>query len=255
MDSIFLLGLTFFVALIYASIGHGGASGYLALLSFFSIPHEEMATSALCLNLLVSAAAFWSFSKAAYFSWRLTWPFVVSSIPAAFLGGLLKVSAQTYSFLLVGILLFAAFRLLIDPVPKSEAALLRIPSLKATLPLGAGVGALSGMVGIGGGIFLSPLMLLFHWAGAKAVAATSAFFIFVNSLAGLLGRAMRENFSVNPSPLLWGMVATAFVGGILGSRLGANHFSSQWLRRTLGAVLLVAVFKLFRTWGLAIGGD
>lgn len=241
-----LLAFTFLVALVYSSVGHGGASGYLALLSLYSFPREPASASALCLNLLVSGTAFLAFWRAAHFSWRFAWPFVLTSIPAAFLGGLVKVSPSFYSLLLGWVLLLAGFRLLIDVKPIAEKVY-SDPSLLFSLPLGALIGLLSGIVGVGGGIFLSPILLFFRWAEPKRTAAISAFFILVNSFAGLLGRAFRVQFKFDLSSLVIGMVATAFLGGILGSHLGANHFSAWWLRRILAAVLFISAFKLIRS--------
>lgn len=244
-----LLVLIFFVALIYASVGHGGASGYLALLSFFPVPHEEMAMSALRLNLLVAGMAFWTYRKAGHFSWRLTWPFLVTSVPAAFLGGFLKISSGIYSLLLAGVLLYAALRLAVNFETEKIPGILKVPSLKVALPVGAGVGTLSGIVGVGGGIFLSPLILLSKWAPPKETAAASAIFIFINSLAGIFGRHFRQNFELYLSPLLGLMMIAAFLGGLFGSRLGANHFSGKWVRRILALVLAIASFKLARSLG------
>ncbi len=241
-----LLALTFLVAFVYSSVGHGGASGYLALLSLYTFPKEPASASALCLNLLVSGAAFYAFWKASHFSWRFAWPFVLTSIPAAFLGGLIKVPPSVYALLLAWVLVFAGFRLLIDIKLSLKQVSCR-PSLLFSLPLGGLIGVLSGIVGVGGGIFLSPLLLFFRWAEPKRTAAISAFFILVNSFAGLLGRAFRYQFKFDLSSLVIGMVATAFLGGILGSHLGANHFSAGWLRRILSAVLFIAAFKLFRS--------
>lgn len=232
--------LTFLVALVYSSVGHGGASGYLALLSFFEFSPEEMAASALCLNLLVAAVAFWNFFRASHFSWKLTWPFAVTSVPFAFLGGLLKISAAFYSLFLAGVLVFAAFRLLVT-LEKGET-IAAPPPFAVSLPVGAGIGFVSGIAGVGGGIFLSPLLVLCGWGGVKQAAAVSAFFIWVNSLAGLLGRFARHSFTPPPNAAL--LVAAAFVGGVLGSRLGANHFSAVGLKRLLAAVLIAASFKL-----------
>lgn len=239
-ENIILTFLTFIVALIYSSVGHGGASGYLAVLSFFQISHGQMAASALCLNLLVAGMAFWNFLKASHFSWRLTWPFCLTSVPFAFIGGFLKVSSTVYSFLLAAVLVFAAGRLLFE-FDRKVAEISRLPSHSASLSLGGSIGILSGVVGVGGGIFLSPILLLFHWADPKRTAATSAFFILVNSLAGLLGRSVQGHFQI--TEVLVYMVAAAFIGGIIGSRLGANHFSGKWLKRILAGVLLIAAFK------------
>jgi len=237
-----LLALVFLVALAYSSVGHGGASGYLAVLSFFGLAPEAMAPSALCLNLLVSGTSFVSYQRGGHFVWRLLWPFLVTSIPFAFLGGLTKVSSRTYLLALSAALLFAAYRLFLSP-PDNEGGL-RVPSLVVTLPLGAAIGFLSGLIGVGGGIFLSPVLILMKWADPKRTAAVSAAFIWLNSAAGLYGQLLRK--SVDWSGLVW-LVGVAFAGGLVGSYLGAQRFRSLWLRRILAVVLLLATLKLLRT--------
>ncbi len=242
-EIIIILALTFLVAFIYSSVGHGGASGYLAILSFFAIPHEIMAASALCLNVLVASLSFFIYYKARHFSWKLTCPFVLTSIPFAFLGGLIKIPPSFYALLLAGALLFAGVRLLWD-LDKNTGNIKSEPSFSFAVLIGGGIGLLSGMVGVGGGIFLSPILILLRWADPKTTAASSAFFILVNSMAGLAGRYLRGNLHLTPEWSL--MVITAFLGGILGSRMGAHHFPSAWLRRILACVLFLAVFKLIR---------
>ncbi len=239
-----LLALVFFVALAYSSVGHGGASGYLAVLSFFGLPPAAMAPSALCLNLLVSGTSFTSYWRAGHFALRLLWPFLLTSIPFAFLGGLTVVSPRTYLVLLATLLLVAAYRLLVVKPPPQEESFLRVPPLHVALPAGAGIGFLSGVIGVGGGIFLSPLIILLRWADAKRTAAASAAFIWVNSAAGLYGHLLRK--TVDWPALLW-LVGAAFAGGLVGSYLGAQRFRGLWLRRILGVVLLVATVKLLRT--------
>ena len=245
MSGLLILALlTFLVALIYSSVGHGGASGYLAVLSFFAVPHEAMAASALCLNLLVAGLSFFIYKKARHFDGGLTWPFVLTSVPAAFLGGLMKIPAALYAFLLAGALSLAALRLLID-LDKNTGPIKGRPPLGIAMMIGGLVGVLSGVVGVGGGIFLSPILILCHWAEPKKTAAASAFFILVNSASGLLGRLLRGSLQWSPS--LSSMILAAFLGGLLGSRLGARTFPSLWLRRILAFVLFLAVFKLIRT--------
>jgi len=243
-----LLGLVFFVALAYASVGHGGASGYLAVLSFFGMPPAVMAPSALLLNLLVSGTSFTAYWLAGWFVFRLLWPFLLTSIPFAFLGGLTAVPARLYLLLLSGVLFFAAYRLVVVAPPPLAESFVRPPRLAVALPLGGGIGFLSGIIGVGGGIFLSPLLILLKWADAKRTAAASAAFIWINSLAGLYGHLLRT--PVDWAGLVW-LVAAVFAGGLVGSHLGAQRFPGPWLRRILGGVLLVATLKLLRT---ALGG-
>lgn len=230
----------FLIALAYASVGHGGASGYLAALSFFALRPDEMAATALTLNLVVASLSLVSFVRAGHFNGRITWPFVVASAPAALIGGLIPVSSHLYARLLAVALCVAAWRLAMDPretaVPSS-----RTPSLAVTVPVGAGIGWLSGAVGVGGGIFLSPLLLLLRWATPKQTAASAAAFILVNSAAGLAGRAARSGLAYGT---LWPLLLAAILGGWLGAHLGANHFSGRTLKRLLAVALLVASVKL-----------
>lgn len=239
-EIILLLTLTFLISLLYSSVGHGGASGYLALLSFFAVGQEAMAATALCLNLLVAGLAFFNFAKARHFSWSLTWPFLAASIPCAFLGGYMRVSSHFYHSLLAAVLLFACIRM---AMPLRGAENHRdLPSLLISLPVGGAIGLLSGIVGVGGGIFLSPILILCRWADTKSTAAASAFFILINSLAGLAGRYFRGGVELMPYAAV--LVFAAFTGGILGSQLGAGCLSPKTLRRTLVFVLLSACFKL-----------
>ncbi len=239
--------LIFIVAFLYASVGHGGASGYLAILSLFGFALNEMASTALILNVVVAGLALYEYTRGGYFSWSLTWPFIIASIPAAFLGGLLTVSPQTYGLLLAATLLWASFRLGGFNLSKNDSAETvqaikpaEIP-LRFSLPAGGIIGLISGMVGVGGGIFLSPLMLILKWADVKPVAATSAFFIVVNAVAGLLGRVSRGGLIVGD---LLPFLLAAVAGGWLGSNLGAQKFSGPTLRRLLAVVLLIAAIKL-----------
>ncbi|MDO8587318.1 MAG: sulfite exporter TauE/SafE family protein [Armatimonadota bacterium] len=233
--------LIFVVAVLYSSVGHGGASGYLAVLSLLAIPRAEMATTALALNILVAGTACLNFHRSNHLRLRLTWPLIVLSIPGALIGGAIYVPERVYSLLLAVALLAAAVRLsgLLNPLSREEK--LRPLRLPAAVPLGGAIGLLSGIVGIGGGVFLSPVMILARWAGAKQVAATSACFIVVNSIAGLSSRMISHNADFGIVPAL---PLAAFAGGLIGSSLGARRFSSLALRRVLATVLVTAAVKL-----------
>ncbi len=239
-----LWALVAFAAAVYASVGHGGASAYLAILSLYGVAPAEMSTSALLLNILVAGVALVTYARAGHLSARLTWPFIAGSLPAAYLGGLLHVSPRVYELLLGIALLAAAIRLWWTPRQRQEPLAKMLPWTVA-LPVGAGIGVLSGVVGVGGGIFLSPVMILAGWAGAKQTAATSAVFIVVNSIAGLAGRAARGALVLGHLPTL---VAVAFLGGIVGARLGAHRLLPLHLRRVLAVLLIFVAIKTFATW-------
>jgi uncharacterized membrane protein YfcA len=233
--------LVFIVASLYSSVGHGGASGYLAVLSFFAVTPAVMSSTALVLNVLVAGVAMLSYYRAGHLSWKLSLPFIILSIPMAFLGGLLRISDRAYFLILAVVLVIAAFRLAISVARGDPDAVQRNVSWPVSLPVGGGIGLLSGIVGVGGGIFLSPVMLLMRWANAKKTSATSAFFIVVNSLAGIGGRVAKGGLEfVDMLPL----VVAAFLGGLAGSHFGANKFSGIVLRRLLAVVLVVASIKL-----------
>lgn len=228
------------VAFLYAAVGHGGASGYLALMAFFSFAPDFMRPAALLLNIAVSLIAFIQFYRQGHFSWRLFWPFALASIPAAFLGGMLTVEADVYKKVLAVLLLFSVVRLLVE-IPLREKKRNGATHMPGALAIGAAIGFLSGLIGIGGGIILSPVILLLHWADMKKTAAVSALFIFVNSLAGLAG-LYTKGFEIEPQ-MFW-MLLIAFVGGAFGSYFGAGSFENRKLKWILAIVLLIASVKL-----------
>lgn len=236
----FIYPLIFIVAVAYAAVGHGGASGYLAVLALFGFAPSQMASSALALNLLVSGTAFIAFWRAGFFDAKLLWPFALASIPAAFLGGLIKISPRIYGSLLFMALLFAGARLLLTKTAKDSGDPTVIPSYFLTIPIGLIIGFISGMVGVGGGIFLSPLLILFGWSDAKHAAAVSAAFIWVNSAAGLFGHLHRQGLNLAE---FWPLTLFAFLGGLLGSYVGSRHLPNLTLRRILAGVLGVAAYK------------
>jgi uncharacterized protein len=227
------------VGFLYGSVGHGGASGYLAALALMGYPPAGFKASALLLNLLVAAISFWSFRRAGHFDWKLFWPFIVLSVPCAFIGAFIHLTPRHYGLILAGTLVLAGLRLALpDPAGKQAASK---PPLTVALASGGALGLLSGVVGVGGGIFLSPLMILLGWADAKKTAAISAAFIWVNSAAGLAG-ALKQSGTGSLS--LWPLALAAGAGGLAGSRLGARHATVLQLRRLLAVVLLIAAYKL-----------
>ncbi len=230
------------VAFLYATVGHGGASGYLALMVLFAFTPEVMRPTALVLNLVVSLVAFLQYYRQGHFQWRLFWPFAVASIPAAFLGGQIVMDDAIYKKILGVLLLLSVIRLLISGTKQN--IIIRHPQWLAAIAVGAAIGFLSGLIGIGGGIILSPVILLLHWGDLKKTAAVSALFIFVNSIAGLAG-LMTRGFDFNPQMAL--MIILAFGGGILGSWLGAGRMGNAQLKWVLAVVLVIASVKLLTT--------
>lgn len=227
------------VAAAYSMVGHGGASGYLALLAFTSISPKLASTTALVLNVVVAGITWVAFQRARHFDFRLAWPFLVGSIPFAALGGLLHVESRVQDLLLAGTLTYAAVVLAIR-LPAS-AAPSEAPERWTCVGLGAGIGLLSGIIGVGGGIFLSPLMILRNWAKPHTVASVSAVFIWANSVAGLVARPWPR---VQESLALWPLIIAGVIGAVVGSWVGAQRVSGIGLRRALAAVLVLAVVKL-----------
>lgn len=242
MEEILFLCLLFLVAFLYASVGHGGASGYLALMAILGIAPDIMKPSALLLNLFVSLMSFIQFYRSGHFRWNLLWPFALASVPLSFLGGWLTVDAVIYKKILGALLLIPILRFVW--LRFQAVAPLQKASIPLSLGVGGGIGFLSGLIGIGGGIILSPVLLLLRWADQKQTAAISALFIFVNSLAGLGGQ-LTKSFHFPIETIGW--VGIAFIGGSIGAWLGARRFQQQLLQYVLTAVLLIAVWKLLFT--------
>lgn len=236
-----LAGLVLLVAFLYASVGFGGATGYLAVMSFFAISPPVAASTALTLNVVVAGIAFTNYTLHGHLQARLLWPFLLASIPAAFLGGTLRLEQVTYQVLLNVVLLYVAARMLFSNHLSRPDRVLKPPSWLLALASGAALGLLSGMLGIGGGIFLSPLILLAGWGAPKQAAASSAGFILLNSLSGLAGRAWSGALEFGQFGG-W-LVILGVIGGIAGSTLGARFLSGLAVRRLLGVVLLIAVAR------------
>jgi uncharacterized membrane protein YfcA len=238
-ETILLAAGIFLAAVLYSSVGHGGASAYLAVMALAGIAPAVMRPTALVLNLFVAGIAAVQFARAGHFSWRLFWPFALGSIPLAYFGGTIHLPTDVYKQILGAVLLFAALRLVFEPRGKAPERA-AMPVWLAIL-VGAAVGLLSGLTGVGGGIFLSPILLVGGWAQPKPVAAVSAAFIWVNSLAGLAGQA--PSLAMIPvAAYSWG--GAAVFGGLLGSTYASRRLPGRTLKRLLAAVLVVAGVKM-----------
>lgn len=234
--------ILFFVAFLYAAVGHGGASGYLALMAIYGIAPEEMKPTALVLNLFVSITSFTHYYRGDYFKYKIFIPMAAASIPLAFIGGMITVEENIYKRILGVLLLFPILRFFFfKNVEDNE---LKSHKVFFAIFIGGIVGLLSGMIGIGGGIILSPILLLLHWTNQKQTAAISAAFIFVNSVAGL-GGMLTQGISFTKDMILY--VIVAFIGGFLGAYLGAKKFNHNVLKYVLATVLLLASYKLIFT--------
>ncbi len=232
------------IAFLYASVGFGGATGYLAVMSQFGIEPNLMATTSLLLNIVVSGIAFINYTRAGHTKKRLMTSFPLASIPASFLGGFFKLNEEVYFLLLYTVLTYVMVRMLFAPKDSGQSSkVMQSPPFWLTLTSGAGIGFLSGMVGIGGGIILSPLIILMRWGTAKQAASTAAGFIFLNSLSGLLGRYIGGNLMFGELGA-W-LLPVGIFGALAGSYFGAHRFSSLLTQRLLGVVLLVAVIRFW----------
>ena len=233
--------LLFVIAMLYAMVGHGGASGYLALMAIFGVAPETMKPTALLLNVFVSLVAFAQFYKSGHFKFSMFWPLALASVPMAWLGGTVHIEAALYKKILAVLLLLPMLRILwrreleINELSPYNPVLLAV--------MGAAIGYVSGLIGIGGGILLSPLLLLLRWSTQKQTAALSALFIFVNSIAGLLGQ-FSQGITLSHDMLTY--VVIAFLGGFIGANWGAFRLQQQQLKYVLMVVLVIAIFKLFQ---------
>jgi hypothetical protein len=226
----------------YAAVGHGGASAYLAALALAGIAPAEMRPVALALNILVSSLATWKFHRAGHFRWRLFWPFAAAAIPLAYVGGAITLPGQAYRALVGVVLVYAAWQLWRSARAGDEMREVREPPLAAAMAIGGAMGLLAGLTGVGGGIFLSPLLLMLGWAGTKQTSAVAAPFILVNSVAGLAAIFVTKGAAL-PS-YVWFLAPAVLAGGWLGAEYGSRRFANPLVRRVLAVVLAAAGVKM-----------
>jgi uncharacterized membrane protein YfcA len=240
-EALIVLGLAIAAsAALYSSVGHGGASAYIALMALFGLAPDEIRPAALVLNVLVAGLGAWRFVGAGRFDWRVFWPFAVTAVPAAYLAGRIDIGEHVYRPMLAVALAAAALRYLIWPridAIKPSAP----PSLTIALPTGATLGAVAGLTGIGGGVYLSPLLVFMGWADPQRATGIAACFIVVNSLAGLAGRA--SSLAALPGYLPWLAIA-AGIGAIIGTTLSLKRLDKSGVLRVLGVVLGIAAAAL-----------
>ena len=239
--SFWLLALIAIAAVLYSSVGHGGASGYLAAMALFGMEPAMMKPAVLTMNIFVTALVLTRLARAGYFNWRLFLPFAAGSLPLAFVGGSLTLNSAAYRVIVGLALLLASWRLLWQGVDSDRV---QPPSVWIAVLVGAILGFVSGLTGIGGGIFLSPLLLLFNWTTMRGSAAIAAAFILFNSIAGLAGYATTAGSWPPGIPLL---VVTAFAGALLGSELGTRQLAPRHLQQVLCMVLVIAGVKMIVT--------
>ncbi|MFO0836545.1 MAG: sulfite exporter TauE/SafE family protein [Phycisphaerales bacterium] len=242
-DTLSILAALFLVVgALYAAVGHAGASGYLAVMAIMSVEPSLMRSTALTINVFVATIAFVQFARASHFRWSLFWPFAVASIPAAFLGGKIALPSHALKIAIGVVLLFTAIRMAyVAWRPHVAPSQSRPPHVPAMLAVGALLGFVAGLTGTGGGIFLSPVLLLLRWADPKRTAATSSLFIWVNSIAGV-GGLMHDGRT--PPLSLWPLAVCAVIGGLIGATLGSRRATPRALNVLLAVVLLVAGAKL-----------
>ncbi len=225
-------------AALYSSVGQGGGSGYLAVMALYGVTPAHMKPAALVMNVFVTSIVWYRYYRDGNFKWELFWPFAVTSIPMAFIGGTVTLHAAAYRLIVALALLVASIRILWRP---PHAGRTRRPGWPVTVVIGAVLGLVSGITGVGGGIFLSPLLLLFRWCSLRETFALSAGFIWVNSVAGVSGYAFIGN--AWPSGMAW-LVLAAVAGTAVGVKILAGRGTPQTLQRILGMVLMIAALRM-----------
>ena len=243
-EFLLLAGLSI-IAAMYASVGHGGASGYLAVLSLTAYAANDpvwLKQHAWSLNLLVAGIAFYAYKKSGFFDRELALPFIAASVPAAFIGGYLRVDGTVYDILLSLTLVFASWKIYSSKKSQFTIEVHNTPPVSIAICVGFVIGFLSGIIGVGGGIFLSPIILIFGWSDPKTTAGIAAVFIWVNSLSGLVGSTISGQLALDVFTLIPFAVAV-LIGGYVGSKYGSERLSQNSIRNMLVAVMLIAAVR------------
>lgn len=239
-DIYLLVPLIFLAALLFSSVGHGGASAYLAAFALVGMAPASMRPAALCLNVLVASIALYKFNKVRAFDWNLFWPIAITSIPAAFIGGQITLSNHIYKAVVGACLLVAAWTIF-NNANKTHEVIVKPVAKPLLMSLGAGLGLLAGLTGVGGGIFLSPILVHFKWAKIKVISGVVAAFILANSISGLLG-FLSKTPTLPAGLIYWALAAIA--GGWIGAEYGSKRLANQTIRKLLAAVLMFAGSKM-----------
>ena len=241
MTDIFLLiPLIFLAALLFSSVGHGGASAYLATFALVSMTPASMRPAALCLNVLVASISLYKFYKVGAFNWQLFWPIALTSVPAAFIGGQMTLPNPIYKILVGLCLIYAAYTIFVQ-ANRVEDVQVKPVAKPVQMALGVALGFLAGLTGVGGGIFLSPILLFFRWAKTKVISGVAAAFILVNSISGLLG-FLSKSPNLPAGLAYWALAAVA--GGLIGAEYGSQKLANPTIRKLLALVLLFAGSKM-----------
>ena len=236
-----LLTIMFFIAsVLYASVGHAGASAYLAAMALAGMQPAVMKPTALVLNILVAAIATVKFYRAGAFSWRNFWPFACTSVPFAFIGGRIMPAGHVYKMIVGVVLIYSAYRIFVATFAVRPSPIKALPRLLA-IAAGSVIGFVSGLTGVGGGIFLSPLLLLMNWAETRQASGIAAAFILVNSISGFIGSMSKAGALPGPIPV-WAVAVMA--GGWIGAEYGSRSLNNMTIRRLLSVVLVIAGLKL-----------